>query len=155
MVSKLKKKSFIFALALILLPISPPARAVDGPRTKCNIRVDDPHISKSIKRYRGFRAVKVNARSKCNVDMTNLRLTVEIYKKGFFKDHLVNREFVAVKGLVPRNVVIKNQDTWERCSNSRRTTYYGIAYASALIAGKKVNTPRVASLKLVSLNCGT
>lgn len=132
-----------------------PSAAEVKPRTKCNIRVDNPHISKSIKRYRGFRAVKVNARSKCNIDMSNLRLTVEIYKKGLIRDHKVKKDDVVVDGLVPRNVVVKNQDTWEKCISSKRTTYYGIAYATAIIAGKSVSTPRAMSLKSVSLNCGT
>lgn len=152
--NKPRKYLSILVVGSIIL-FSFPAAAEVKPKTKCNIKVDDPHISKSKKRYQGFRAVKVNARSKCNVDMSNLRFTVEIYKKGLIKDHIVKIEDVVVRGLVPGNVVVRNQDTWEKCISSRRTTYYGIAYATAIIARKSVSTPHARSLKSVSLNCGT
>jgi hypothetical protein len=88
---------------LIILPItfvfantfSIPTNAsavVTPPLTKCNIKVDDPHISENLLRTRGILAVKVNARSKCNKPMRDLVLTVEIYKIGFFRDQKVADE---------------------------------------------------------------
>jgi len=57
------KASAIFAgmiltLAISIYPDIAKATKVTPPLTKCFIRVDNPHISKSIKRVRGFEAVK-------------------------------------------------------------------------------------------------
>lgn len=155
MYSKRSKKylSHLFVALLVLNYF--PATAISKPRTKCNIRVDDPHFSKSIEKKFGFRAVKVNARSKCNFAMSNLQLTVEIYKKGFFRNHFVTSETLIKRGPIPAEVPMRNNETWERCKNSRPTGYFGVAYATALIAGNRVNTRRVSTEKVVTLPCGT
>ena len=131
------------------------AAVVTPPATKCNIRVDDPHISKYILRTRGYLAVKVNARSTCDKAMRNLELTVEIYKVGLLRDYQVGKEKVQIPGLIYANKVITNEITYTKCHSQKTTKYYGIAYASAVIDGQLRKTLKVTSAKTISLECGT
>jgi hypothetical protein len=154
------KASAIFAVVILTLAISiypdiAKATKVTPPLTKCFIRVDNPHISKSIKRVRGFEAVKVNASSKCNQDMSNISLTVEIIKKGFLRDYLVERQTLVIPGVVDANFRVKNSKTWRRCETSKFSSYYGVAYAQGVVNGKTLKTRRVLSSETLSLPCGT
>ena len=151
----IKNNFLIFGTTLILLLQITPSSAVYLPRTNCNIRVDDPHISKSIRLNKGFSAVKVNARSKCAVEMSNLSLTVEIYKKGFLRSYLVRETTRQISNQIPAGLVIKNKSTWIRCKSSRNSQYFGVAYASAYVLDKPASTLRVRSANTVSLPCGT
>jgi hypothetical protein len=128
---------------------------VTPPLTKCNIRVDNPHISKNLLRTRGILAVKVNARSKCNKPMRDLVLTVEIYKIGFFRDEKVADEKEAEQGLIFANKVIRNEKTYFKCKNTKLSKYYGIAFATATIGRKFVKTFHVITEKTIALKCGT
>jgi len=76
---------FILSLILINLFASSPFSEATPPLTKCNIKLDNPHYSKSVEIGKGLKAIKVNARSRCNRQMTNLILTVEIHKIGFLR----------------------------------------------------------------------
>lgn len=128
---------------------------VTPPVTKCNIRIDDPHISNYILRTRGILAVKVNARSKCDAPMRNLKFTVEIFKVGFFRDYKVAETKVLIRGVIYANQVIKNDKTYAECISQKPSKYYGIAYASAVIDGQPRKTLRVISAKTISLRCGS
>ena len=127
---------------------------VTPPLTKCNIRVDDPHISENLLRTQGFLAVKVNALSKCNKPMRDLVLTVEIFKIGFFRDYMVRKNAVTFNGLIYANRIIKNKETYVRCDNSKPSRYYGIAYATAFLGSQFVKTFHVITEKTISLKCG-
>lgn len=151
---KSKKRFAIFFVASLVLN-SFPVNADIKPRTLCNIRIDNAHLSKSIERKFGFRAVKVNARSKCNFEMSNLQFTVEIYKRGFFRNHFVKSETINKISLISADVPVKNNGTWERCKNSRPTRFFGVAYATALVAGKRVYADEVVSESVITLPCGT
>ena len=151
---------FFTLLSILTLASMPMGRdhaaaVVTPPATKCNIRVDDPHISKYILRTRGYLAVKVNARSTCDKAMRNLELTVEIYKVGLLRDYQVGKEKVQIPGLIYANKVIKNEKTYTKCHSQKTTKYYGIAYASAVINGQLRKTLKVTSAKTISLECGT
>ena len=154
------KTSTIFSVVILTLTISlypdfAMATKVTPPLTKCFIRVDNSHISKSIMRVRGFEAVKVNASSKCNQDMRNISLTVEIIKKGFLRDHLVERQTLVIPGVVDANFRVENKKTWRKCKTSKYSSYYGVAYAQGIVNGKTLKTRRVLSSETVSLPCGT
>jgi hypothetical protein len=144
--------TFIFANTLSI-PTNASA-VVTPPLTKCNIKVDDPHISENLLRTRGILAVKVNALSKCNKPMRDLVLTVEIYKIGFFRDQKVADEKEAEPGLIFANKVIKNEKTYFKCTNTKRSRYYGIAFATATMGRKFVKTFHVITEKTIALNCG-
>jgi hypothetical protein len=128
--------------------------AVTPPVTKCNIRVDNPHISKYILRTRGILAVKVNARSKCDKFMRDLKFIVEIYKDGFFWDKKVGGGLTVVNGLIYPNRIIRNEKAYSECSSQLPTKYYGVAYASAIIDGESKQTLKVTSAETITLNCG-
>ena len=159
MPNHLKSRYLIHSLIIVLVgtfsSFDQALAVVTPPATKCNIRVDDPHISKYILRTRGYLAVKVNARSICDKAMRNLELNVEIYKVGLFRDYLVGEEKVQIQGLIYANKVIKNEITYAKCRSQKPSKYYGIAFARAVIDGKFKKTLRVTSAKTISLKCGT
>ena len=159
MTNHLKSRYLIHSLIFILLgtfsSFDKALAVVTPPATKCNIRVDDPHISKYILRTRGYLAVKVNARSTCDKAMRNLELNVEIYKVGLFRDYQVGKGEVQIQGLIYANKVIKNEKANTECVNQESSRYYGIAYASAIIDGELRNTLKVTSAKTITLKCGT
>ena len=129
--------------------------AIDQPRTKCNIRIDNPHFSEYIRRTTNQIAVKVNARSKCDKPMTNVRLVVQIYKVGFLRDYLVEDEVVYAKGFIFPNRVISNNKAYVACKTRKVSNFYGKAFATGEIKGKSVKTFPVLSPNTVKLACGT
>ena len=152
-----KIASITLAITLISstsVPISL-ASQVTPPLTKCFIRVDNPHLSDSIKKQKGFEAVKVNATSKCDKQIRNLSLTVIIYKKGFFRNHEVVVGTFKISELIPAFQKVENKGTWEKCKNRKPSQYFGVAYAKAVINGKYMQTLRVRTDKIVALPCGT
>jgi hypothetical protein len=155
MKSQLITSFTVLTLALNLLSSGSAQAVVTPPLTRCNIEIDNPHISENLLRTRNLRAVKVNARSKCNKPMQDLVLTVEIYKVGFFNDYQVAKKELSVFGLVYSNRVVKNQKTYAKCENMRDSKYFGIAYASATIQGKSMKTLRVMSERTELLKCGS
>lgn len=86
--------------------------------------------------------------------MSDLVLTVELYKKGFLKDHQVAREQVGPYIHIIPNEVIRNENTYFRCINNKKTTFYGVAYAVATINRKVVKTLHAYSEKNITLDCG-
>jgi len=124
------------------------------PLTKCNIRISDPHFSKSLKQGRNLVAVKVNARSKCDKQMNNLILTVIIYKIGLFFDYKVALGQVRIEGPIFPNTLIKNQKTYVECRNAKKSRYFGEAFASGIIQGRIFKTLHVLSEKTLRFDCG-
>lgn len=159
MTNHLKSRYLTHSLIIVLLgafsSFDQALAVVTPPATKCNIRVDDPHISEYILRTRGYLAVKVNARSTCDKAMRNLELNVEIYKVGLFRDYQVGKGEVQIQGLIYANKVIKNEKANTECVNQESSRYYGIAYASAIIDGQLRKTLKVTSAKTITLKCGT
>ena len=155
MAAKSKRAHLVFILTVILISNSLPALAENRPKTQCNIRVDNVHLSKSIRAKKGFDEVKVSARSKCNVNMSNLSLTVELRKVGLFRNHLLRVRTLEVSKVIPPNFSITAKSTWFKCKNNQSSRYFGVAYAKALISEKTVFTPRVYSERITTLPCGT
>ena len=149
-----KSPLFILSLVFINLIASSPISVATPPLTKCNIKLDNPHFSKSVEIRKGFKAIKVNARSRCNRQMTNLILTVEIHKIGFLRDYTVAQEEVKALGPIFPNAIIKNQKTYVECKNTKTSRYYGEAYATAYIKGERVRTLYVLTEKTITVNCG-
>lgn len=149
-------KSPLFILSLILTNLfaSSPFSEATPPLTKCNIKLDNPHYSKSVEIRKGFKAIKVNARSRCNRQMTNLILTVKIHKIGFLCDNTVAHEEVKALGPIFPNTTIKNQKTYVECKNTKTSRYYGEASATAYIKGERVRTLHVLTEKTITVNCG-
>ena len=87
--------------------------------------------------------------------MRDLKLTVELYKVGFFDDVQVAKEEITVPGLIYANRVVKNQVAYVKCKNSKKSRFYGIAYASGVIDGQFKKTLHVFSEKTVPIKCGT
>ena len=156
-ISNYKIASITLAITLISTTSVPTAIAskVTPPLTKCFIRVDNPHLSDSIKRQKGFEAVKVNATSKCDKQIRSLSLTVIIYKKGFLRNHEVVAGTLKISELIPAFQKIENKGTWEKCKSRKTSQYFGVAYAEAIVNGKYMQTYRVRTDKVIALPCGT
>lgn len=146
---------FLFILILIAHAHYSHSAVATPPLTKCFIRVDNPHLSKSIKRIRGFDAVKVNAVSYCDREVLDLVITVEIRKIGFLRNYEVAKRTLKEPGIIWANSRVEHKGTWRRCENGRSSRYFGVAYAEAIIEGKKMRTLPVRTAKTVNLACGT
>lgn len=125
-----------------------------APKANCRIEIDNVHPS-SYFRNKGVSAIKVNARSICDVVQENVVLTVELYKTGFLFNHLITATSTNPSDPKSRGLRVENNMTFARCLNSRRTTYYGIAYAKATISGVVEQAPPAESVKKISIACGT
>ena len=99
--------------------------------------------------------VKVNAQSICDKVIKSLKITVEIKKLGFISDHEVIKTVKEAPRELMSNEEFKNEDTFAICTSSKETTYYGVAYASAIIDGKPMRTLKVLSAHNGKLRCGT
>lgn len=146
-----------FAILPLLFSIPSNAATVQpkAPKALCRIEIDNAHISTSLLKHRKIKYVKINARSICNVPQQRVTLTLEIYKTGLFGNHLIRR--FKTKEYLPESsglrVEIKDASEW--CKNSEITSYFGIAYAKAIIGGKWQYAGRTRSKSITSLNCGT
>lgn len=151
----------LFAAFLTILPslFSAPSTAAtirpQAPKALCRIEIDNAHISTSLLKHRKIKYVKVNARSICNVPQQRVTLTLEIYKTGLFGNHLIRR--FKTKEYLPESsgLRVEIKDASERCKNNEITSYFGIAYAKAIIGGKWQYAGRTRSKSITSLNCGT
>ena len=150
-----RKRIWVFTIIFTLIFNTSDVASATAPKTNCNIRVDDAHISTYLQRNLNIRAVKVNAGSKCNLPMWDLVLRVEIYKEGLLRDYKVADYDKKIKGFIAPNRVIKNWSTYAECNSHRRSKYYGKAQAIATINGKRMQTRQVVSQNIKNLACGT
>lgn len=150
-----------FSASLAILPLlfsMPFYAAIIHPKTpsaSCRIEIGNAHVSTHFKKVMGIKTVKVNAESICNVTQSNVRLTVQIYKVGFFRDYLISERSTDPLRPTSYGTRVKNQETFRRCTSNRKSSFYGIAFSEAIIAGQKSAAPLVRSPKIVSLQCGT
>lgn len=150
---------FAVTLTILFLLSSMPSYAATihakTPRASCRIEIGNAHVSTHIKEVMGIKAVKVNAESICNVTQSNVRLTVQIYKVGYFRDYLISERSTNPLRPTSYGTRVKNQETFRRCTSNRKSSFYGIAFSEAIIAGQKSAAPPTRSPKIVSLQCGT
>ncbi|MFZ4107943.1 MAG: hypothetical protein ACOYK4_02950 [Candidatus Planktophila sp.] len=149
-----------FGLLIIFLLINMSSAAGNQPSKKqpkppCRLQVGMAHISTDLFEKFNIRAVKVNASSKCNIPQTNVTITVEIWKKGKLQNHLVLTKTINSSGTTYPGSQVNNFSTYKFCENIARTSYYGVAYSKAFIAGKWQYARHVLSLETIPLNCGT
>lgn len=151
----LRKCLSVVILAMGIAFFSTSLASADAPLTKCNIRIDDPHLSTYLRKSEGIIAVKVNARSKCDKPMWDLVLRVEIFKVGLFRDYLVGQYDLKIKGYIAKNKEVKNQETFAECESRKLSRFYGKAIATATVDGKAMRTWPLLTEKTVTLPCGT
>lgn len=136
-----------------------PASASDLPKQVkkpiCRIEIDNAHISRHELKFGSRRAVIVKARSICNVVQEQVTLTVNIYKVEKFGNPLLKSVSTDPNRSSSFGRVIKNYDNLVDCENYKRTRFYGVAYAKALINGKWNYAGRTRSLQTIEINCGT
>lgn len=151
-----KLPSSAFALVLLLSGSAPgtnPGPAVQRPL--CRLEVQNAHISTTLLTHSGIRVVKVNVSSVCNVEQAHVLITLEIHKRGKFGDDVYGP---FINDQSPKNssgLVVKLQNKYVVCSNSKITKWFGVAYSKALIAGKWQYAGRTDSLTIEALPCGT
>jgi hypothetical protein len=121
----------------------------------CRIEIDNAHISRHELKFGSRRAVIVKARSICNVLQERVTLTVNIYKVEKFGHPLLNSVSTDPNRSTSFGREVRNYDNLVDCKNFKRTKFYGIAYAKALINGHWNYAGRTRSLKTIEINCGT
>jgi hypothetical protein len=144
--------------ALLLSGGSRGAQAIEPskkPKPPCRIQISHAHISDWILKNKSYRAVKVDAFSRCNVPQSRVTLTVEIWKEGTFGRIRVARSVVKSPGVTYPGRDVKNFDTSRRCKSLTETKYFGVAYAKAFIGGKWQFARDTYSLVIEPLACGT
>jgi hypothetical protein len=148
----------LISIFVLLWGVSQESQAVE-PRTKakppCRIQISHAHISRSVLETNGYRAVKVDAFSKCNVPQSNVTLRVEIWKKGAFGNIRVARTITRSQGTTNPGRNVENFNTWRRCTSFAGTSYFGIANAKAFIQGTWQFAGDTYSLEIKPLACGT
>jgi hypothetical protein len=145
----------LLGISSLAVAASPnPAVSQTPEKPLCRIEVDRAHPSTYFKN-RGLPAVKVNARSVCNIEQREVVLTVKLYKVGLFFDHLVASTQTNPGARLSSGLRIENNNTYAICKNKTLTRYYGIATATATIAGKRVAAPPARSLQIFPIKCGT
>ena len=156
----LKKTTILLISILSFQVIADSSWAVLSPKPSesagsCGITVGDAHQSSNIWKTKNVIAVKINAKSKCDKIMHNLEIVVEIYKAGNPFDHLVAPFISKTYGTVGINKIIQMENAWIACKNTKRTTYFGIAYGHGFINGVTWSSPIVRSENNFTFNCGT
>ena len=146
----------LIALLLVSSPhVSTAAQTIKKPKAPCRIQISQAHVSSWILKHKGYRAVKVDAFSRCNVPQSRVSLTVEIWKLGTFGKINVARSVVKSPGVTYPGRDVENFETSRRCKSSRETKYFGVAYAKAFIQGKWQYARDTYSLEIKPLACGT
>jgi hypothetical protein len=115
----------------------------------CSVQISDAHISSYYLR-RGIRAAKVNAFISCEAPVSDLSLTVQLWKTGLIFDHLQAQNPTTY----PYGSRLNNTGTWKQCANTTSSTFYGDAYASVWENGVQY-TASVQSPHNTTLACGT
>lgn len=140
----------------LLAPLPVSASIVpERPRPQCRIEIDNAHISTSLLQKRGARAVKVNARSICNRYQSEVKLNVRIYKVGRFWNQKVMESTTNPYARTSSGFRITNNSTSRTCTSRRKTLYFGVASATALIDGQIFVAPSARSPQIIQLRCGT
>ena len=124
------------------------------PKPPCRLQISIAHLSTHINERLGIRAVKVDASSICNIPQSDVTITVEIWKKGKLQNHQVRKRSTHSSGTTIPGAHVNNFSTYRFCKNKVRTSYYGVAYSKAFIAGKWQYARHVLSLEIIPLNCG-
>ena len=150
--------SFIITCVILISTLPQASLAIEPskkPKPPCRIQISHAHISDWILKNRGFRAVKVDAFSRCNVPQSKVTLTVEIWKTGTFGKINVARSVVKSPSMTYPGRDVENFKTWRRCKSLEVTKYFGVAYAKAFIQGKWQFASDTYSLEIEPLACGT
>jgi hypothetical protein len=125
------------------------------PSAICRIEIDNAHISTTMNKYQLGKFVKINARSVCNVSQSQVKLTLEIYKTGRFGSIFIAKFQTMPSDIGSVGLIVKINGALVTCKNNKKTTYFGIAYSKAMIAGSWQYAGRTRSPLNISLNCGT
>jgi len=146
---------YSFSLASIsIASASTPAPSHIAEKPLCRIEVDSAHPSTYF-RNQDVSAVKVNARSVCNVIQREVLLKVQLFKVGLFFDHLVATSTTKASSASSQGKRVENNDTYRVCINRKVSRYYGVASATAIINGQRVAAPPARSREIVPIACGT
>jgi hypothetical protein len=151
---KIKFIAFGTIISLMSILLASPVFS-EPEKAPCRIEVSLAHISKYIFASTGKRAIKVDAFSKCDVTQSRVTLTVELWKVGEIKNHLVALRVKRSPGITPSGKQVENFNTFVFCKNHEATNYYGVAYSKAFISGKWQFARHVLSREIVPIKCGT
>lgn len=148
----------IVVLTFSIVISTPTVAATYGPKSPkalCRIEIGKVHLSTYLSEVRKLRAIKVNAISICNVTQRNVKLTVRLYKVGFFHDYLVAHGSTDPSLPSSSGFRVRNQDVYMKCKSDTKSRYYGVAFAEAIIGGQRFVAPPARSVEIPSIKCGS
>lgn len=128
---------------------------VDGKRTNCHIEVNNAALERKSKGFRNFNFLSVLVTARCNLFQDNVKVDLEIWKKGKYFNHRVAK---LINDPTEGNVsgyVVSFRNLGVVCKSAKQTIYYGIASVSATIDQETMQTPKVISSTPITLPCGT
>lgn len=138
----------VLALAAVILPVS------EKEKSLCRVQASRPHISTFFAERNGLNALKINAYSVCDRPHSRVTITVELWKEETVFKKRIKKTIARHVGFLAPNERFYNQKTFVVCKTSRKSLYYGVAYAKALIDGEwHFATHKIAIS--IPINCGT
>jgi hypothetical protein len=148
-------KTVIFLIVSLVIGslLTPPVQALS--QSPCRATLDYVHFSSSVKPVDGKPAIKANAKGFCTSAVTQAVMTVQIWKKGMGRDHLVQETPTFYLTGMPKDGTLRNIDTWRRCDNGRVTKYYAKVKINGIANEAPFSTPWIRSVKDSIICCGT
>ena len=156
-------KTYFFTVVILLafcFQTNASARGVSPapskiPKPPCRLQVEDPHFSGSLYKKKGFLYVKANVSSVCDSPQSQVTITVQLFKKGRFNNHLVaQRVFRSNKEVAP-SLEISVKDVFALCVTKEPTRYETHAFSKALIKGEWQYARETKSHLTETIPCGT
>lgn len=129
--------------------VTSPAHCHFAPSTKKGATpgtITDAHPSTSV---RG--AIKVNSYIVCDHAVQALSNRTQLWKTGLLVNHLQSNHPPTTN---TGRAVLANQDAWRRCTNTKSTTWYGVAYGVSEEGGQLYYGSGASPHKR-TFNCGT
>jgi hypothetical protein len=108
------------------------------------------HISSFLYHKHNIRAVKINAKVQCRRVSMDLLVQVTLWKTGLISPH---KQAGPTTATAAKGNQLKNQMTWRECANTKKSTFYGTAYASVVFQGVKYSESLQS--QNATLDCGT
>lgn len=128
---------------------------VRTPKAPCRLDLEDPHISGSLLKSKGKPYMKANVSSICDFPQSQTSISIFLYKKGLFADHIVAQQNFRMKKSEPPTLRVDVFDTVALCVSKELTQYYTESFSKAFIKGKWMYAGRTKSNLTPPIACGT
>ena len=130
-------------------------RTANAGHSSCHIEVGNAILERKTNGFKDFEFLSVIVIARCNRFQENVKVELEIWKKGKYFDHKVTKLTNDSADIHNGGYVVTFRNLGVTCKSRKHTVYYGIASVSATIDQKTMQTPQVISSTPTTLPCGT